>query len=546
MLEEEERPGLRNHLTVLRRRKWTAILTVGVLVAVSLLFSFLQTPVYKGTARVLLQPASTDKLFNANTGQSNDPARAVETQIQVITSEPVKAAVRQQLGNAPTVSATGVGQTDVIDVSAQSPNPDMAAKAATAYANAYIDFSRKKAVDDLLAASQQIKSRVDDLQSQIKDLDAQVDQAPPLQQAGVRETVAAQKVALIQQQSTFKERLGQVQVDANLSTGKAQLVAPASTPTSPVKPTPVRTAILALVVGLVLGVGLAFLSEHLDDSVKTKDDLDRAGGRLSVMGVIPAVSGWKAKEEPRVVSLTEPRSAPAEAYRTLRTAIRFVAIDRPLRTLMITSPGAQEGKSTTIANLGVALAAMGRRVVIVCCDLRCPRIHEFFDLANDVGLTSVLLDDTPLRAAVQAVPAQPNLHLLASGPLPPNPADVLSSARVTDIFETLSDLSDIVLIDSPPVLPVTDSLVLAARVDGMLLTCRAGETTRKEVVRANELLQQVDAPLIGSVLIGVSEGETDGYYYKEYRPRFGSEKTVANGHDKVRRPTSSAPTSSAP
>lgn len=536
--ETEPGPELRDYLAVLRRRKWSIVACAVVVVGAALVTSLLQTPVYLGTTKVLLQPVSTATLFNPSTGQRNDPARAVDTQIQVIKSEPVRAAVRRQLGVAPPVSATAVGQTDVIDVSVQSTKAAVAARAADAYATAYIDFSRKKAVDDLLAASQQIQAKVDDLQRQIDALDARADQAPPPQQAAVREDVKAEKDQLIQQQGTFKQRLDQVQVDANLSTGSAQLVTPASTPTSPIKPTPLRSAVLALVVGLLLGVGLAFLRDHLDDSVKTKDDLDRAAGGMAVIGVIPAVSGWKAREEPRVVSLTDTRSAATEAYRTLRTSIQFLGLDRPLGVLQVTSPGAEEGKSTTLANLGVAMAAMGQRVVIVCCDLRRPRIHEFFGLDNSVGLTSVLLGHDPLLDAVQEVEAQPRLSLLASGPLPPNPADLLSAQRTADVLTALRAHADMVLIDCPPVLPVTDSLILAGRADALLLTCLAGVTTGKEVARATELLRQVGAPLVGAVLNGASQGEPYGSYYRDYHPSdtASAERTVnGNGHDKRRR-----------
>jgi capsular exopolysaccharide synthesis family protein len=517
--EEKSGPELRDYLSVLRRRKWTIALTVVVLVGLSLVNSFLTTPIYQGTATVLLQPRSTDTLFNPSTGARNDPARAVDTEIQVLKSEPVRAMVRQQLGSAPPVSASGVGQTDVINVSTTSTKPAVAAKTANAYANAYIDFRRKQAVDDLLAASQEIQGKVDDLQKQIDALDARINStSDPVQQNAIRQNVGPQKDQLVTQQGTFKQRLDQLQVETGLTTGRAQLVTPAGVPSSPVKPTPLRSGILALVVGLVLGIGLAFLRDHLDDSIKTKDDLDRAAGGLAVIGVIPAVAEWKDKATPRVVSLADSRSAATEAYRTLRTSIQFLGLNRPLRALQITSPGAQEGKSTTIANLAVALAGMGQRVVIVCCDLRRPRIHEFFGLDNSVGLTSVLLGQEPLTVALQSVADQPHLSVLASGPLPPNPADLLSSPRTTEALEALQAHADIVLIDSPPVLPVTDSLILSARVDATLLTCLAGVTTRKELTRAAELLRQVDAPLVGTILNGVSEGEPSGYYYRYYGP----------------------------
>ena len=490
----------RDYLRMLRRRKGTVILTVMVLLAAALALSFLQTPVYEGKAEVVLQARQTDTLFDPNTGQPVDRARTVQTEIKILKGQTVRDAVRKKIGAAPPVSASPAGDTDVIEVRAQSTDANRAAAVANAYAEAYIDFRRTQAVDDLMSAAQQIQGKVADLQKQIDALPS-----------------GAQKDALISQQALFKQKLDQLQVDAAVKTGGAQLVTRATVPSKPVKPTTVRNAVLAVVVGLFLGTGLAFVVEYLDDSVKTKDDLARVAPEVPVIGLIPADTMWHSPEEPRVVSLTEPKSAAAEAYRTLRTSIQFLALEQPIRTLQITSPSAQEGKTTTLANLAVALARAGQRVVVVCCDLRRPRIHEFFGLDNKVGFTSVLLGKVPLTAALQPVREQPRLVLLASGPIPPNPSELLSSKRTVEVLTSLQAEADVVLVDCPPVLPVTDALVLSGRVDATLLVCVAGATTRKDAARAVELLTQVAAPLVGTVLNGVTPDAGYGYDYGYYR-----------------------------
>jgi len=491
----------RDYLAVVRRRKAIIVLVTFFVTAAGLVASLLQTPVYLGTAELLLQPRSTESLFDSTSGLRIDPARAVQTEIQVMKGQPVRAAVRDALGSAPPVSPVPVAGTDVIEVRAESTDPARAAAVANAYVTAYIDFRRKQAVDDVLAATDQIQSRIADLQRQI-------DAAAPSQSN-------AQKEALVSAQAAFKQKLDQLQVDKALKTGGAQLVTPASTPTDPVRPKPVKSGIVALATGFALGIGLAFLIDYLDDSVKTKEDLEAASG-LPVLGLIPVVDSWKPRTGTMLVSISEPQSPAAEAYRTLRTSLQFLALEQPLRTLQITSAGAQEGKSTTLANLGVALARAGQQVVIVCCDLRRPRIHEFFDLPNDVGFTSVLLGRTPLGEALQKVPDQARLSVLASGPLPPNPSELLSSKRTAEVITSLQAEFDTVLIDSPPVLPVTDALVLSGKVDATLILSVAGATTRKQAARTSELLRQVGAPLIGSVLNGVTaEGSYDyGYRYE--------------------------------
>jgi len=492
--------GLREYLDVLRRRKTLIVLIAVVITVPTLVISLLKTPVYAGEAEILLRPRSSETLFDPNSGTRLDPNREVQNEIRILQSEPVRAAVRSQLGSAPKVSARPDGPTDIIRVTAKSTDPQQAASLANAYTNAYIDFRRKQAVDDVLAASQQVQGKITELQKQ-------VDAAPP----------GSQKDSLVQAQALFKQKLDQLQVDGALKQGGAQLVTPATAPTSPVEPRPVRSGLIALVAGVVLGTGFAFLREFLDDSVKTKDDFEKVAPGVPVLGLIPVVSAWRGKETPYLVSLDDPNSPAAEAYRTLRTSIQFIGLDQPMRTLQITSANPQEGKTTTLANLAVALARSGSTVAIVCCDLRRPRIHEFFGLDNEVGFTSVLLGKVGLAGAMQEVPDQARLSLLASGPLPPNPSELLSSKRTVEVLGSLQAEYDIVLIDAPPVLPVTDALVLSGRVDATLLVSVAGATTRKEAARAVELLRQVDAPLVGAVLNGVDTEGSYGYAYQSYR-----------------------------
>jgi non-specific protein-tyrosine kinase len=230
------------------------------------------------------------------------------------------------------------------------------------------------------------------------------------------------------------------------------------------------------------------------------------------MGLIPLVHSWRDHRQPVVVSVTDPTSPAAESYRTLRTNIQFAGLDRSMRAIQVTSPSASEGKTTTLANLAVALAGAGLRVTLVCCDLRRPRLHQFFGLNNTVGFTSVLLGEKSISQALQPT-AHEGLTLLASGPPPPNPAELLSSNRTSEVLTALKLQSDMLLLDSPPVLPVTDAAVLSPNVDATLLVATAGKTSRKKFGRAVELLNQVGAPIIGVVLNGVSGEGGYGYEY---------------------------------
>jgi capsular exopolysaccharide synthesis family protein len=525
----------RDYIAVVRRRRGVIILVTLVVVAAALVASLLQTPVYEARGDLLLQPRKSDLLFDPAAGFRTDPNRALQTEIRALESKPVEDLVLERLGSLPRISAKGVGQTDVIAVYAKSTDPEAAAAAVNAYASAYIDIRRQEAVDDLIAAGAVIQKAIAEVKAQMDALDARVAEAPTdAARELVAESVAPEREGLAQQQSFLKQKLSQLQVDADLTSGGARVIRPAIVPSDPVTPTPVRDGIVAALAGLVAAIGLVLLIEHLDDSIKTKDDLDRALPGVSVVGLIPKVAGWKSRSEPQVVSAAEPTSPAAEAYRTLRTAIQFLELGRPTGLIEITSPNAMEGKTTTLANLAVAVSRAGQRVLMVCCDLRRPRIHEFFGLSNKVGLTSVLLGSVAPAEAIQAVPDMNRLFVLASGPLPPNPSEILSTPPVTELLRRLKRDYDVVLIDSPPVLPVTDSLVLARVVDSVLLVCSARETRRGQAARAVELLRQVDAPLAGVVLNGVTSESSYGYGY-EYRYYGGS-----NG-DRARRAKSPAP-----
>ena len=519
----------RDYLTVLRRRKWTVALGTLFVVGSALLLSFLQPPVYQASTRVLLRPSVS--IFDARAGQQSDNPVLVQTEIQLLQGERVAEAVRERLTSAPPISVTSVSQTAVVEITAESGRPARAAEIADAYANAYIQLSQRDAADALVDASADIQTRLDTLQKDIADLDGRLAALPSCtgatqpRECDQRPRLTQDRDSLVNQVVPLRQRLNELQLGTSKNSGP-QVIARANIPTSPARPRPIYNGLLGLGVGLVFAVGLAFIREHLDDSIRSKEDLERCAPGLPVVGTIPALEAWKNRSETHVISRTEPNSPVAEAYRSLRTAVRFVTLDQSVRVIQITSPNVSEGKSTTVANLAVALARAGERVVVVCCDLRRPRIHEFFGLNNDIGLTNVIMGTTSLSAALQPVPGQDRLVLLASGELPPNPSELLSSNRAAQVLAALQKEASVVLVDCPPVLPVTDAAVLSSRVDATILVATVGTTGRKEMVRAVELLRQVSAPLLGLVLNGTSAEGGYGYVYE----RYARDTTSANGN----------------
>ncbi len=510
--------GLRDYLAVIRRRKLTIIATTVLVTAAVLILSFLQTPVYAAKARVLLRP--TTSIFDAPGSQQVQTPVLVQTEIQVFRSEQVRELVRAKLGGvAPKVSVKAISETAVVEVTAESTDPQRAAAVSNAYVSAFIEFRQNEANRASVEASKDIQAQIDGLQKEIRALDDRLAALPACTGANQpreceqRDRLIQDRDSLVSQMTPLRQRLDQLQVGTSAA-GGPQVLAPAAAPTDPARPRPGRNGLMGLGVGLTLGIALAFAFEHLDDSIKSKEDLERLAHDLPVLGLIPTVTAWKNRTQTRIVSQSDPTSSVAEAYRSLRTSIRFIGLDRSMRTIQVTSANASEGKTTTVANLAVALARAGERVVVVSCDLRRPRIHEFFDLPNDTGFMSVVLGEMPLSTALQAVPGEARLQLLATGPIPANPSELLSSSRAGQVLSALSKEFSIVLVDCPPVLPVTDAAVLSSRVDGTLMVATVGTTTGRQVTRSLELLRQVGAPLIGMVLNGV--GDQTGYGYHGY------------------------------
>ena len=500
-----EQQDLIHHLGVVRHRKWTIAFAMLTVVGVALGASFLQEPKYGATAHLLLRPSPSEA--PAVDQDSRAITRSIPTEIELIQAAPIRERVAKRLGAAPPVRVAQVKQTEFISIRAEHNDPEASAAIANAYATEYIEYRREQTVDALFALSERVQAEVRTAEAQATQLDAQVGgREPSVEQRQARDELAVEI-------SEKKGLLREFQRDAEATAGAAQLVTRATPAGDPFAPNHVRTALLSIVVGACFGLAVAFGVDFLDDTVKVIDEVERATGGLPVLGLIPAVPGWKDRTRPMLVARDDPTGLAAEAYRTVRTSVQFLALERPLRTLQVTSPAAREGKTTTLANLAVTLANAGQRVAVVCCDLRKPRVHEFFGLTNEIGFTSVLLGEVPLSGALQPVPRVPGLFLLASGPPPPNPSELVASARTVEVLTALQATHDIVLIDCPPVLPVTDAASLSHRVDATLIVATAGTTAKKALTRATELLKQVEAPLIGGVLNGVSDGEGYGYGY---------------------------------
>lgn len=293
-------------------------------------------------------------------------------------------------------------------------------------------------------------------------------------------------------------------------------------PREPIGPARLRTIVVAFLLSLMAGVGLAFLLDFLDDSVKSVDDIDRYI-HLPALALIPAARNEKGRLPGQVDAsapnpstalalVTDVRSPIAEAYRHLRTSLLLSSAGNPPRTILITSSQPSEGKTTTAINTAFMLAQTGAEVLIMDCDLRRPRLHANFNLSNARGLTNFLAGESPIEDVLQSYEKVPNLKLLTSGPIPPNPAELLGSEEMRKLLQSLSERFTHVIVDSPPAISFTDAAILSTFVDGVILVVHGGRSSRAVVRRARQQLLDVGAHIFGVVLNNV-KAEANNYYY---------------------------------
>jgi non-specific protein-tyrosine kinase len=518
-----QRLDVLERIRVLVRFKWAILACLIAGAAGGYVLSSQQTKIYRGTAILLARtvPSQTD-VFSS---QQNAPAadiqdRNVATQIKILESPPVKAAVIAKIPGAPDAVGTQIRLTNEFTAQVSSRDPRLASRSATAYAQAYIDFQRDQSVTDITAAAASVATGVQTLQRQLDQIQAQIDDRTVLDAANhvgpsndpTMALLQQQHQSLVQQQSVFQTKLNELDVNAQLKQSPAILVSPAKIPDSPYSPRPKRSAALAGLASLLLGLLACFLFDYLDDRITSPGDVEIATEGVAVLGNVPKVQGMKPGTSLTLVTLG-PSSSTAEAFRSIRTNVQFLIAEESAASILVTSPSMAEGKTTVVGNLAITLGRAGKRVVVLDADMRKPRLHEFFGLDGSLGLSSVLSGSTPLAGAIQEVPGEPNIRLLPAGPVPANPSELLSSEWTHQLIQALEEQCDQLIIDTPPVLPVTDAVALSSRVDACILVAMAGRSKKRQLHRAIQALRQVNAPIMGLVVNAIQANFGNGYGY---------------------------------
>ena len=364
-------------------------------------------------------------------------------------------------------------------------------------------------------------------------LEKQKQEANKLNESAIEYTLLKRDVETNRQlYEGLLQKLKEAGVSAGLKSNNFRIVDSARPPTGPIEPNVPRNLLFSVMLGLATGVGLAFLLEGLDNTVRTTEQAQAISG-LASLGMIPLGSKSaregpnpkrlvlaSSKEAVELVTQVRPQSQMAESYRALRTSLLLSNLGAPPKVIMVTSALPQEGKTTTSINVAIVLAQKGVRVLLIDADLRRPSIHKTLGMGPHSGLSNVLTGSTTLEQAITRSTILPNLSVLPAGTPPPNPAELLASSNMRDTLAQLAEQYDHVVVDTPPSLSVTDAVVLSPRADAVVLVIRSGQTTKQALRRSRDILTQVNAKVVGVLLNAVDLSSPDYYYYYEYQGKY--------------------------
>lgn len=498
MEQKESQFDVAHYLDVVRRRR-------------ALLFV---TPIVCMLGAYFLE-ARGDELYRA-AAQVRVVSEQIDTEVELVKTTAVREQVAEQLGEnedlVESVSVARVGETELVEIAVTSTSAEMAAVAANEWAdvfqqtrNAAVTASLREEREEVLADASDISPRLVELETTASQLEESLAELPAdsSEAAGLvaeLSTVRTELARIEAQQRDLNDRATAIDAELFRVSRTVQVANPASPPGSPFSPNPIRAGATGFAAGLVLGLFAAAAAEIVDDPIWDSTDAQRWIGSVPVIATIPPIP--KGHRETRPFSMDEPGHAVSEAFRVLRTSLQFLAFDREIRTIMVTSAGVGDGKTTTAVNLGVVMARGGSDVVVVDGDLRRSTVHDRLGIVNRSGLTSVLVGDATLTDCVRPMEGVSGgaFGVLTAGPTPPNPSELISSEGMRRLIDEVSSNCHTVIIDTPPMLAVSDALAMAKHVDGALLVVRVRQTSGRALAAAINRIEQSDVRVLGVVL----------------------------------------------
>jgi capsular exopolysaccharide synthesis family protein len=403
-----------------------------------------------------------------------------------------------------------IPNTQLLQLHVTDTDRERATLLAGAITTAFLEQAQEKAEKPFKDRLDTMQVRIDVLSGTMNNIQQEIDTLSAEQAQAETETARLQDLLSLNRSDsrTLQQDYEQLRLVAADVAEAVIVSAPAQIPDKPVSPRPLRNTVMAAIAGILLAVGLAFLLEYLDDTIKTAQDISQKLG-LSTIGMI----GILSNEKDGLIVETQPRSPTAEAFRVLAANIRYASLDKPLKTLLVTSPLPNEGKTLVASNLAAAISQAEEKVIVVDADLRLPTLHNLFGLEQSAGLTESILKNSVDGNLHNIHPE--HLSVMTSGEVPPNPTEVIGSQRTRSIMNQLTKKASIVILDSSPLLVAADATTLATAVDGVLLVFRSRQTTIQAAREAVEGLRQVNAKIVG-VVLNAEARKKDGYYYYKY------------------------------
>jgi non-specific protein-tyrosine kinase len=502
------------------RRWWLLIAVVTILAALSsAAATLMQQPVYQAKTTLMVGESIQDP--NPDSVSVYLTQQLAQSYAEIARRKPVSEATMAALEMSwlPAYEVTVVPNTQLLEITVVDTVPERAQAVANTLAAEMIRQGPAGNQEEAQERQAFVTRQLDSLEAHIGETEEAIRQlqeesASMIGARQIAETqaeIAALQAALTTLQGNYATLLA---TTAEGAVNTLRVIEPAGRPVEPIGPNRAAAILLGAAIGFTIGAGATYLLEYMDDTMKTPEQVCQVTG-LPILAYIGMTS---RREEEGPILTRQLRSPIAEAFRSLRTNLDFAAVDRPLRTILITGPGANCGKTTVAIDLAIIMAQSGRKTLLLDADLRRPTLHRFLGLANRAGLSDIFLEQASLEKAAQPSGEVEKLTVLTSGPLPANPAELLSSRRMDEILAEARDEADVVVIDSPPLL-VVDGVILSAKVDAVLLVVRAGQTATGAARAAVEQLQRANARIVGIVFNGVPKKDTGyygGYHYYSY------------------------------
>ena len=539
-MEQRSNAELRQYVSIVLKWWWLILIVTLVAGISAYLVSQASPKTYQSKATIMVGQVTT--VTNPDPGAISMAETLAQNYADIAVREPVLRGTIDQLKLTWTtddlkdmVTARVVPNSALLEISVVDSDPLRAKVLTEEISNQLIARSPSATDAQKEAERKAIMGEVDDIKNNIKVaredlLKLNDDIANATSQRQAQEARNRQRT-LQEQISTWQSTWASLLSSMNVGTPNALVVIEKPTvPTIPIGPRILTNTLLAALIGLIVAAGAALLIESLDDTLKNQDDV-RTLLNLAPVGIITRIETVGDYPDKLVVSKF-PLSSAAEAYRILRTNLQFKMVERSIRSLMVTSTQPMEGKSVTAANLAAVLAQSGKKVILVDADLRRPTQHRVFEMSNSTGLTGALLEEKANLNEFMREDIIDNLNVMSSGPLPPNPSELLGSKRMADLIAQLQGLCDIVIFDTAPVMSVADATALAGQVDGVLLVVDSGHTRRKMARMSYEALAAVGANVMGVVLNRVSKRGKDSSYSYYYPQRKDSEQQPPKGKQK--------------